>query len=207
MRSEVEKAAHKEQQKRKYAEKVRLTIKPWTYVEVCRLVSEWMGGTLNDGYSEYTTLWTWLEIRAGKEDKKLIEMPTTKGGVKLSLEYLLRVQNDTMTDHTTRNLREKCGVKLDDYLLWSESELAAFVFRCENLIEADRMERQAHVVRKVMINGIKEGDNKKIQQWLEMTGRAKADLKDTEGFVINVVETYNVPEMNQTNVVQLPKAN
>ena len=192
MRSESEKKAHKEELARKYQEKVRLTSKPRTLPAVCLVVSEWVGGTMNDEYLEYTTLWKWLGIRAEKEGKNLLDMPTTKGGIKLSLEYLRRVHDDQMAEHTAKSLRERCGVKLDDYLMWSESELADFIFRCEQLIETDRMERQTHVVRKKMVEGIKEGDKKMTQMWMEMTGRDKADLKEKEGFTMKVVDRYEV---------------
>ena len=192
MRTEVEKKAHGEEIKRRYQEKVRMKEKVWTYVEVCRLVSKWCGGTMNDKYLEYTTLWKWLDIRAKKETKNIQEMSVTEGGVKLSLEYLRRVHDDEMMEHTARTLREKCEVKMDDFLVWSESELAAFVYRSEQLIETDRMEKQTHVVRKNLIEAIKAGDKKAMSMWLEMTGRDKADLKDKEGFTMQVVDKYDV---------------
>ncbi len=192
VKSEIEKQAEKERANRKYHEKIRLKEKGWTYVEVCRLVSKWVGGSLEEKYLTYTTLWKWLDIRAKKEEKEIEKMMVTEGGVKLALEYLRKVHDDEMGDYQAKGLRESCGVKMDDYLLWSESEMAEFVFRCENLVETERMERQAHIVRKVMINGIKEGDNKKIQQWLEMTGRDKAERGDVEGFTMKVVDKYVV---------------
>lgn len=192
MQSEVEKQSSSERSKRKYQEKIRLREKVWTYVEVCRVVSKWVGGSLEEKYLEYTTLWKWLDIRGKKEEKEIEKMMVTEGGIKLSLEYLRRVHDDQMEDYTTKDLRECCGVKMDDYLLWSESELAEFVFRCEQLVETERMQRQTHIVRKQMIKGIKEGDNKKIQQWLEMTGRDKAERGDVERFTMKVVDKYVV---------------
>lgn len=190
--SDSERKANKEQKKKKYAEKMRMVSKIWTYVEVCREVGAWLGGTMSDGYMEYTTLWKWLGIRAEKEGKNLGEFVTTRGGVRLSLEYLRRVHDDEMEHHTAKSLRDKCNAKLDDYLMWGESELADFIFRCEQLVETDRMERQTHVVRKKMVEGIKEGDKKMTQMWMEMTGRDKADLKEKEGFTMQIVDRYEV---------------
>ena len=192
MKSEIEKQAEKERINRKYHEKIRLKEKGWTYVEVCRLVSKWVGGSLEEKYLTYTTLWKWLDIRGKKEDKEIEKMPVTEGGIKLSLEYLRKVHDDEMEDYSAKGLRESCSVKMDDYLLWSECEMAEFVFRCEQLVEQDRMARQTHVVRKKMIQGIKEGDKKTMGMWLEMQGMDKGDAGATEGFTLKVVDEYKV---------------
>jgi hypothetical protein len=192
LKTEIEKKADLEEHRRRYAEKIRLREKVWTYVEVCRLVSKWVGGSMQEKYLEYTVLWKWLGIRAKKEDRDIEQMMVTEGGVKLSLEYLRRVHDDEMGDYQAKGLRESCGVKMDDYLLWSEGELAEFVFRCEQLVETDRMERQTHIVRKKLIEGLKEGDKKSMQMFLEMTGRDKAGEPEKEGFTMKVVNKYNV---------------
>lgn len=192
LRTESEKKAWAEERKRLYAEKVRLKEKVWTYVEVCRLVSKWVGGSLQERFLEYTVLWKWLGIKGKKEDRNIELMLVTEGGVKLSLEYLRRVHDDEMGDYQAKGLRESCGVKMDDYLLWSESELAEFIFRCEQLIETERMERQTHLVRKKLIEGLKGGDKKSMQMFLEMTGRDKAGEPEKEGFTMKVVDKYDV---------------
>ena len=192
LKTESEKKAWAEERKRLYAEKIRLREKVWTYVEVCRLVSKWVGGSMQEMFLEYTVLWKWLAIRAAKEGKNIEQMMVTEGGVKLSLDYLKRVHNDEMENYTTKSLRDVCQVKMDDYLLWSESELAEFVFRCEQLVETDRMERQTHKVRKKLLEKIDAGDNKSISSWLEMTGRDKAGEPEKEGFTLKVVDKYDV---------------
>lgn len=192
MSTEAQRVRWRNKAKRNHAEKKRMQEKQWTYADVCQLVGDWLGGNESDRYLDYTVLWKWLAIRATKEGKKLEEMMVTSGGIKLTLEYLRRVHDDEMGDYTALGLRTTCLVKMDDFLLWSESEIAEFVFRCEELVEQDRMKRQSHLVRKKMIENIKAGDKKTMGMWMEMKGLDKACEPEKEGFTLKVVDKYDV---------------
>lgn len=151
----------------------------------------WQGGKLDQQrYEDYLEIWDWLNVRAKKDGLDLEKMPCTSGGLRMSVEYMRRVLVDEMMDFEVKKFMVFCGVKLDDYLKWYEGDLAKYVFRTEQLWENDRIKSQVHLVRKELLKGIKDGDNKKIDMWLKMTGRAKGDDKEEEDFNQPMVNKY-----------------
>ena len=179
--------------KGKTAERNRMEYLPRAYNGVALIISQWGGeklGIKSPRFWEYVQLWKWLQVRAQKEEKNLEEIPSTPGGIRMSVEYIRRVHEDQMDTHTPFSLRQTCHTLLDDYLMWFESEYAEFVFRCEQLVETQRMKSQYHIARKELEKGLKSGDKKMIEMYLKAVGRDKSEAEDKEEFKIEVVERY-----------------
>lgn len=174
--------------------KNRMDFIPRNFQGVCNIVSNWGGekiGVKSPKYWEYSQLWKWLEVRAEKEEKNIWELPCTPGGVRMSVEYIRRVHEDEMEDHTPKSLRDTCHTFLDDYLLWFESDLAEFIFRCEQLVETQRIKSLYHVARKKIKEGINSDKNTKyLDMYVKMIGRDKAVAEEKEGNKIEIVDEY-----------------
>lgn len=177
----------------KAKERARMDFKVRDYKGASHIIAHWGNeklGVKSPRFWEYLELWKWLKVRATKEDKDLDAMGSTPGGIRMSVEYIRRVHEDQMDKHTPKTLRDVCHTFLDDYLLWFESDLAEFVFRCEQLVETQRIKSQYHVARKKLIAGVETGDKKMLEMYLKATGRAVSEAEEKEGYRTEVVDKY-----------------
>lgn len=141
-------------------------------------------------YREYFILWGWLSDRAKADGKDLFRMRSTKGGVRMTLEYVRRIHENLMKDFDPKEFRVQCRVRLDDYLMWQDSEMGKLIFRIEELIENDRLKKQYHIVRDQMEKGIVGGDKKMIETWLKVTAKFAAFTSNSTGYQIQKVDVY-----------------
>jgi len=182
--------------KEKHRENRRLKVRVWAYGNVVQIIKSWGEGWRGNGLQdeekleEYVSIWQWLVSKAETEGKDLYQLPATSGGLRLTVEYMRRVLEDEMETHTNKEFKEKCQVKMDDYLIWMQSDLAQFVFRCERIIESERINSQMHVARKKLLKGLEAGDKKSLDTWLKFVGRDKGIATDNTGYVIRVVDRY-----------------
>ena len=156
---------------------------------ICKIIKVWCQTDENkDRYYTYCTVWDWLFAKAKEEGKALAKLPCTPGGLRLSLEYITRILNDAI-EINFGELRKFCNTRLDEYLLWEKSELAAFIFHVEQQIETKRIKQQFRIVRSVLLEEIQAKNMKAVDMWTKMTGKNIED-DDDFGIPINVVNEY-----------------
>lgn len=203
-------------QERRAIEKSRLIPACRNFNSVKKILSAWLNTSDNVTadperdkanvmrYREYYVLWTWLEARADAEGKEVYFMKTTPGGVRMTVEYLRMIHEDEIKDFKPSVFRGVCDTLLDDYLMWSESDLGKFVFRTEQLMERERMRKQFSRIRGVMEKGIIEGDKKLLEMWMKSQGMFDGDNGvGTEGYRVEIVDHY--PEDGEVRKVLKPE--
>lgn len=202
-------AEYNDKRKHQKRDQFRMLAKPRNLKAVKFIITRWGGFGKeridDETFEMYANIWIWLVNKGQKEDKKLDEFPVTPGGIRMTLEYMRRVLMDEMMNHTPVDFLKKCSTKMDDYLQWYESDLGRFVFRCEQLFETDRIKSQTHVVRKYLVDGIKDGDKGLIKVWAQMVGRDKGENEDEGYDPIEVVNKYLDEKGNPAKVIQIKK--
>jgi hypothetical protein len=152
-----------------------------------------------DRYKEDVVIWDWINEKASEEGKSFEQTNLTPGEVRLGVEFVRNVLNETILEKKPLELRRDAKCELAEFLIFDRGDLGKFCYRLEQIVETNRVKRMYPIVRKrleaiISQEAPQKGDGsamKAIDTWYKATGRFKGADSEKEGFYIKIVQGYD----------------